>query len=159
MQSKYVRIAGIILAILLGAAALLYLGGLVSQVYLGYQQWLTDRGLAGNATMTPVLFSPLVCWRSALTINGLICTLFLAVLAGGLYLFLRLQDRFRSKDYDPRNFTRSKRGTYGTSGWMSDKEMSGGHAAQQAHRCIRCQRNYEVQRCDPPSDLPEHPAR
>ena len=98
MQSKFVRIAGIILAILLGAAALLYLGGLVSQVYLGYQQWLTDRGLAGNATMTPVLFSPLVCWRSALTINGLICTLFLAVLAGGLYLFLRLQDRFRSKD-------------------------------------------------------------
>ena len=84
MQSKYVRIAGIILAILLGAAALLYLGGLVSQVYLGYQQWLTDRGLAGNATMTPVLFSPLVCWRSALTINGLICTLFLAVLAGRL---------------------------------------------------------------------------
>ena len=38
MQSKYVRIAGIILAILLGAAALLYLGGLVSQVYLGYHR-------------------------------------------------------------------------------------------------------------------------
>ena len=36
MQSKNVRIAGIILAILLGAAALFYLGGLVSQAYLGY---------------------------------------------------------------------------------------------------------------------------
>ena len=123
MQSKYVRTAGIVLAVLLGAAVLLYLGGLISQIYLGYQQWMSDGGITGNATMTPVLFSPLVCWRSALTVNGLICTLFLAVLAGGLYLFLRLQDRFRSKDYDPRNFTRSKRGTYGTSGWMSDKEM------------------------------------
>ena len=123
MQSKNVRIAGIILAILLGAAALFYLGGLVSQAYLGYQQWQADGGLAGDAIMAPVLFSPLECWRSALTANGLICTLFLAVLAGGLYLFLRLQDRFRSKDYDPRNFTRSKRGTYGTSGWMVEKEM------------------------------------
>ena len=123
MQSKNVRIAGIILAILLGAAALFYLGGLVSQAYLGYQQWQADGGLAGDAIMAPVLFSPLECWRSALTANGLICTLLLALLAGGLYLFLRLQDRFRSKDYDPRNFTRSKRGTYGTSGWMVEKEM------------------------------------
>ena len=32
MQSKNVRIAGIILAILLGAAALFYLGGLVSHI-------------------------------------------------------------------------------------------------------------------------------
>ena len=123
MQSKYARTAGIILAILLGAAALLYLGGLVSQVYLGYQQWLSDGGITGNAVMAPVFFSPLACWRCALTANGLICTLLLAVLAGGLYLFLRLQDRFKNKDYDPRNFIRSKRGTYGTSGWMVEKEM------------------------------------
>ena len=39
MQSKYVRTAGIVLAVLLGAAVLLYLGGLISQIYLGYQQW------------------------------------------------------------------------------------------------------------------------
>ena len=123
MQSKYVRTAGIVLAVLLGAAVLLYLGGLISQIYLGYQQWLSDGGITGNAVMAPVFFSPLACWRCALTANGLICTLLLAVLAGGLYLFLRLQDRFKNKDYDPRNFIRSKRGTYGTSGWMVEKEM------------------------------------
>ena len=39
------------------------------------------------------------------------------------FVFVRLQNRFGSNDYDPRNFTRSKRGTYGTSGWMSEKEM------------------------------------
>ena len=66
-------------------AALFYLGGLVSQAYLGYQQWQADGGLAGDAIMAPVLFSPLECWRSALTANGLICTLLLALLAGGLY--------------------------------------------------------------------------
>ena len=58
-----------------------------------------------------------------MTGSGLKCTLFTAVLAGGLFAFVRLQNRFGSNDYDPRNFTRSKRGTYGTSGWMSEKEM------------------------------------
>ena len=105
MKSNSVRAAGIVLAVILGVAALLYLGGLISQLTIGYQKWLADGGMTG-------------CWRSAMTGSGLKCTFFTAVLAGGLFAFVRLQNRFGSNDYDPRNFTRSKRGTYGTSGWM-----------------------------------------
>ena len=79
--------------------------------------------MTGKATMGTIYFSPLVCWRSAMTLSGLKCTFFVAALSGGLYLVIRLYNRFGSNDYDPRNFTRSKRGTYGTSGWMSEKEM------------------------------------
>ena len=120
MKSKSVRAAGIVLAVIL--AALLYLGGLISQLTIGYQKWLADGGMTGKATMGAIYF-PLACWRSAMTGSGLKCTFFTAVLAGGLFAFVRLQNRFGSNDYDPRNFTRSKRGTYGTSGWMSEKEM------------------------------------
>ena len=123
MKSKSVRAAGIVLAVILGVAALFYLGGLISQLTIGYQKWLADGGMTGKATMGTIYFSPLACWRSAMTGSGLKCTLFTAVLAGGLFVFVRLQNRFGSNDYDPRNFTRSKRGTYGTSGWMSEKEM------------------------------------
>ena len=123
MKNKSVRIAGIILAVILGMAALFYLGGLVNQLTLGYQQWLSDGGMTGKATMGTIYFSPLACWRSAMSLSGLKCTFFVSVLLGGLYLIIRLYNRFGSNDYDPRNFTRSKRGTYGTSGWMSDKEM------------------------------------
>ena len=123
MKSKSVRAAGIVLAVILGVAALLYLGGLISQLTIGYQKWLADGGMTGKATMGTIYFSPLACWRSAMTGSGLKCTFFTAVLAGGLFAFVRLQNRFGSNDYDPRNFTRSKRGTYGTSGWMSEKEM------------------------------------
>lgn len=123
MKSNSVRAAGIVLAVILGVAALLYLGGLISQLTIGYQKWLADGGMTGKATMGAIYFSPLACWRSAMTGSGLKCTLFTAVLAGGLFAFVRLQNRFGSNDYDPRNFTRSKRGTYGTSGWMSEKEM------------------------------------
>lgn len=123
MKSNSVRAAGIVLAVILGVAALLYLGGLISQLTIGYQKWLADGGMTGKATMGAIYFSPLACWRSAMKGSGLKCTLFTAVLAGGLFAFVRLQNRFGSNDYDPRNFTRSKRGTYGTSGWMSEKEM------------------------------------
>ena len=42
MKSNSVRAAGIVLAVILGVAALLYLGGLISQLTIGYQKWLAD---------------------------------------------------------------------------------------------------------------------
>ena len=123
MQSKYVRAIGIVLAVILGMAALFYLGGLVNQLNFNYQEWLSEGGITGNATMGAICFSPLGCWRSAVTASGLKCTVLVAVAAAALYLFVRLHDRFGDGDYDTRNFSRSKRGTYGTAGWMSEKEM------------------------------------
>ena len=123
MQSKHTRTIGIVLAVILGMAALFYLGGLVTQLQLSYQQWLADGGFTGDAMMAPIDYGILGCWRAALSPTGLKNTVFAAALAAILYLFVRLHNRFGNGDYDPRNFSRSKRGTYGTAGWMSDKEM------------------------------------
>ena len=49
MKSKSVRAAGIVLAVILGVAALLYLGGLISQLTIGYQKWLADGGMTRKA--------------------------------------------------------------------------------------------------------------
>ena len=100
-----------------------YIGGLVNQFNLNYQKWLAEGGITGKATMDAICFSPVCCWRSAMTASGLKCVALVAVIGSGVYLFIHFQDRFGNGDYDPRNFSRSKRGTYGTAGWMSDKEM------------------------------------
>jgi len=104
-------------------AAIFYIGGLVNQFNLNYQKWLAEGGITGKATMDAICFSPVCCWRSAMTASGLKCVALVAVIGSGVYLFIHFQDRFGNGDYDPRNFSRSKRGTYGTAGWMSDKEM------------------------------------
>ena len=44
---------------ILGVAALLYLGGLISQLTIGYQKWLADGGMTGKATMGPSISRPL----------------------------------------------------------------------------------------------------
>ena len=119
VKSNRVRTAGIVLAV----ALLFYLGGLICQIHLNYVQWMSDVGITGKTAMAPVRTGILDCWASGLSFTGLKYDLLIIVLAVGVYAFFRLQDRFGSKDRDARNFSRSKRGTYGTAGWMSDKEM------------------------------------
>ena len=43
MNNNRTRTIGIIIAVILGLAALLYLGGLVCQMLTEYQVWLADR--------------------------------------------------------------------------------------------------------------------
>ncbi len=123
MKSNRVRTAGIVLAVALGLALLFYLGGLICQIHLNYVQWMSDGGITGKTAMAPIRTGILDCWASGLSFTGLKYDLLIIVLAASVYAFFRLQDRFGSKDQDARNFSRSKRGTYGTAGWMSDKEM------------------------------------
>ena len=123
-ENRTIRIIGMILAAILGVAALFYLGGLAGQLHAGYQQWLADGGLTGQAMMGPIHFDLTACWAYALTPAGLRATLAVAVAAGLLYAYIKVHDRFNgSKDFDERNFSRSARGTYGTAGWMDRKEM------------------------------------
>lgn len=118
MKSNWTRIVGIVLAAALGLALLFYLGGLICQVHQNYVQWMSSGGMAGEMTMAPIRTGILDCWANGLTLTGLMYDLLVIVVAAGIYVFLRLQDRFSSRDRDPRNFSRSKRGTYGTAGWM-----------------------------------------
>ena len=61
MKNKSVRAVGIALAVILGMAALLYLGGLINQLTIGYQKWLAAGGMTGKATMgAMLLFTPCV---------------------------------------------------------------------------------------------------
>ena len=70
MQSKYIRTIGIVLAVILSMAAIFYIGGLVNQFNLNYQKWLAEGGITGKATMDAICFSPVCCWRSAMTASG-----------------------------------------------------------------------------------------
>lgn len=117
------RLIGIILAAILGLLALLYLGGFLSQVLSNYSIWMSTGGLTGQAMMKPVNMNPLVCIPLAFTGNGLKGILGIAVISGIIYLMYRLYNRFDGKQRDPRGFTKSDSGIYGTANWMDEKEM------------------------------------
>ena len=123
MNNNRTRTIGIIIAVILGLAALLYLGGLVCQMLTEYQVWLAKGGMQGQAQIGDIRFGPLSCWRQALTMSGLKYTGLVALIGGSVYAFVRLYDRFGSHDFDDRNFARSQRGTYGTAGWMGETEL------------------------------------
>lgn len=117
------RKVAIVAAIILGGLAALYVGGVIGQFNANYQQWAADSGMFGAAAMKPIDFSPLFSIPYAFTAEGIKGVLFVLVVAGGLFLYVKIHNKFSSNDTDDRNFTRSKSGTYGTAGWMSDKEM------------------------------------
>lgn len=117
------RTLGIVIAAILGSFALLYLGGMLGQLLSNYDVWLNAGGMTGQATMPPVDWDPIVCITGAFSRTGIKSIGFLLLAVVGIVLYVKFHDKFSSKDYDPRGFTRSKYGTYGTAAWMSDKEL------------------------------------
>ncbi len=117
------RVIAIIVAAILGLVTLLYLGGLSSQLLSNYDAWLNDNGLSGQATMQPINWSPLICLPLAFTGNGIKGMLLLIGICGAIFLYVKLHDKFDSKQRDPRGFTTSKSGLYGSASWMTDQEM------------------------------------
>ena len=108
---------------MLGSLALLYAGGLFSQVMTNYATWMDSGGMMGHAVMDPPKFNPFICWLKAFSWNGLIGMSLLSAGIGGLWIYYRLQDRFSPRIDDPRGFSISKTGTYGTAGWMNEADM------------------------------------
>lgn len=80
-------------------------------------------GLTGQTQMPPVEFSPMICFPQAFTWNGLKGLLGMIVVSAIIFAYVKLNDRFGSKDYDERGFKVVKSGTYGTASWMDEKEM------------------------------------
>lgn len=117
------RRAAIIAAVILGCAALLYLGGMLGQLLENYIAWMAADGFSGQAEMQSVNWNPLVCFPQAFTVNGLKGMLGIILAGGGIVLYVRLHDKFDGKTYDPRGFKTSKSGAYGTASWMEEKEM------------------------------------
>jgi len=117
------RKVAIIIATVLGILATLYLGGLLGQMNEGYQTWLSQDGISGNAEMPPLDFSLLFCFAYAFSLDGLKMTGVVIVAAIAILLFVKVHNKFGKGEYDERNFKRAREGTYGTAAWMSDKEM------------------------------------
>ncbi|MEH2929418.1 type IV secretory system conjugative DNA transfer family protein [Candidatus Ventrimonas sp. KK005] len=108
--------------------AVLYAGGYLGQFIGNYALWKQGGGYPGDGT-SPLPASPglSACLRAAVHppygIYGIfICIGLLAI----LLLFVMRIGYSDTGEYDEdRNFTYSAKGTYGTSGWMSRKEMAG----------------------------------
>lgn len=117
------RAAAIAAAVILGCAALLYLGGMLGQLLGNYAAWMQADGLSGQSSMEPVSWNPLVCFPMAFTGNGLKGILGILLVGVGIATYIKLHDKFSGKEDDPRGFTKSKSGAYGTAAWMTEKEM------------------------------------
>lgn len=102
---------------------LLYLGGLIGQMMTNYAAWNEAGGILGQALIQMPNPSPLKCFASAFTVNGVKSIGLLLLASAGIFLYIKLSDRFSGGADDPRGFTVSKTGTYGTAGWMTAREM------------------------------------
>lgn len=117
------RKLGIAIACVLGGVLLFYLGGLVGQLLQGYDNWMASGGISGGTQMKPIISNPLYCLPFAFSQYGLKGFLTVIAASGAITLYVILHHKFNKGEYDERNFKRSKSGTYGTAGWMEDKEL------------------------------------
>ena len=122
-MKKTIRIIGIVAAVLLGLAALLYLGGLLGQLLENHSAWQQAGGIAGQAQIRPPSPGVTDCFRAAFTIFGLKAMGMLLLIAGAFAAYFKFSDRFGGSGQDPRGFTVSREGTYGTASWMGEKEL------------------------------------
>ena len=81
------RKAIIMVAAILGLAALLYIGGLLGQLLADYREWLAQDGLTGNARLPPVDWNPITCFSSAFTFSGLQGVGLVLLVIGGLLVY------------------------------------------------------------------------
>ena len=122
-MKKTIRIISIAAAVLLGLAALLYLGGLLGQLLENYQAWQRAGGMAGQVQIELPSVQITDCVRAAFTFSGLKAMGILLLIAGAFAAYFKFSDRFGGSGQDPRGFTVSKEGTYGTASWMGEREL------------------------------------
>ena len=127
-MSKKKRLFGILLALPPLLLGLLYGGGYIAQFMRNYHEWEAAGGTPGNGTSPTVpSFAVSECLRAIFTMPYGIVGILICV--GALVLLIVMVMRMGYSDtgeYDAdRNFIYSAKGTYGTSGWMSRKEMAG----------------------------------
>ena len=111
------------IAAALALIALLYLGGLLGQLFTNYSAWMNSGGMWGEAQIKAPDWNPFTCIAAAFSWNGLKALLLIVGIGGGIVLYFKIQDRLSGVEHDPRGFTKIKTGTYGTAGWMTEKEL------------------------------------
>ena len=78
---------------------LLYLGGLIGQMMTNYAAWNEAGGILGQALIQMPNPNPLKCFASAFTVNGVKSIGLLLLASAGIFLYVKLSDRFRSSRY------------------------------------------------------------
>ncbi len=105
----------------------LYVGGFLSQLIGNYKIWSLEGGTPGNGT-SPALPSlqPFACFKALLHFPYNLYGIGIFLLAFGLLIFMVMRMGFgRHGVYDrERNLVYSDKGTYGTSGFMTEEEMN-----------------------------------
>ena len=121
IKKKYISLALLPVALL----AVFYAGGYLAQLFGNYAAWKQEGGYPGDGS-SPRLASPdfVTCisavFRPPYGEYGILLCAVLFILLLVLVMRLGYND---SGEYDrERNFAYSKKGTYGTSGWMGKKE-------------------------------------
>jgi type IV secretion system protein VirD4 len=123
-SNNHTRRAAIITAVILGIFAVLYFGGLVTQLSAGYKNWLSGGGLDGDTFIELPDVSPLFCIPYSFgSGDGLKSTGLVSLAAAGIFIYIKLHGKFGKGEYDERNFKRAREGTYGTASWMSDRQL------------------------------------
>ena len=122
-MKKAIRILGIVAAVLLGLAALLYFGGLIGQLLVELHRLGESRrhGRPGaDSVAQPWSLRLYACRLYPFRLKGMGVLL---VAGAALALYFKFSDRFGGSGQDPRGFTVSKEGTYGTASWMGEREL------------------------------------
>ena len=122
MNEKQRKVA-IVIASILGCGALLYLGGLLSQIFTNYAAWMDSGGMWGQTKIAAPDWNPLVCIVNAFNWNGLKAIGLIVGAGAAIFIYLKLHDKFSGTVYDERGFTKSSMGTYGTADWMTEQEL------------------------------------
>jgi type IV secretion system protein VirD4 len=118
---KFIPVAAVLLAVLF------YAGGYLGQLIGSYLAWQNSGGIPGGGTFPRIPSAALLdCIKTVFTspygvIGILICAGLLALLS----LFVRRLGGDKGELDRERNFIFSRKGTYGTAGFMSKREMAG----------------------------------
>ena len=107
--------------------ALLYGGGYIAQFIRNYTEWQNSGAVMGDGSSPQMpTFAIGECFRAMFTMPYGIIGIAICVLVLGLLVFMVMRMGFGDKgEYDRnRNLIYSNKGTYGTAGFMPEKEIS-----------------------------------
>ena len=115
-----------ILSLIPMTAALLYGSGYIAQFIKNYKTWQMAGGIMGDGS-SPMLPNPKVAECIKALFSGTYGIIGFGICAGAIailvVMIMKMGDGERTDVDRERNFEYSSKGTYGTSGFMSEKEM------------------------------------
>lgn len=117
------RAITVILAFVTAFAMVGYLAGLLAQVEINYSVWMEAGGLTGQTSMAKADWNPFVCYTYLMTKSGILNLLLVPLIGAAAFLYAKLSGHSLNHAPDPRGFSTSKTGIYGTASWMTEKEM------------------------------------